>query len=431
MKRILVVSFLLLSILCQAQNRNKAQAPRPGDKIRESILIYKNGPAPVPYEFPNGAFSLIYRFGELNGKTDNYDSLYKMVTHIYRLNRYFGPRRKPSRLICYFFVDSLTPAATALHQKINQWTREIGDSMVKTDRAGFNFNRPWQVLYVKKTEIPANSILAAAKVSVLSADGILLDSSPLAGFRFKGKKGSIKGKLLTEKDTKKLPVAHVMVTLLNLKTGREEPDSCMTDVYGDFEIGVSDESASYSILVKSPSPGLENVILATESGQEISRLRKTEKGFEYKLIPADIELLTDKETEDISLIFSKFGRSQETNLKVTEKILYPLGQYRIEDEGSKKILDKVVRILKEHPKVTLEVISHTDAQGDDASNLLLSEKRAAEVTNYFIAKGISKTRLKAIGKGETEIRNRCLNQVDCSDQEHEYNRRTEFKFRKG
>jgi hypothetical protein len=39
-------------------------------------------------------------------------------------------------------------------------------------------------------------------------------------------------------------------------------------------------------------------------------------------------------------------------------------------------------------------------------------------------------RLKAEGKGETEIRNRCINGVDCSDKEHEYNRRTEFKFSK-
>ena len=37
-------------------------------------------------------------------------------------------------------------------------------------------------------------------------------------------------------------------------------------------------------------------------------------------------------------------------------------------------------------------------------------------------------RLKAIGKGETEIRNRCANNVVCSDKEQEFNRRTEFKF---
>ena len=78
--------------------------------------------------------------------------------------------------------------------------------------------------------------------------------------------------------------------------------------------------------------------------------------------------------------------------------------------------------------VSLEVISHTDALGDDASNLKLSQSRSNTVIDYLVGKGIGRQRLKAIGKGETEIRNRCLNGIECSDKEHEYNRRTEFKF---
>jgi outer membrane protein OmpA-like peptidoglycan-associated protein len=50
------------------------------------------------------------------------------------------------------------------------------------------------------------------------------------------------------------------------------------------------------------------------------------------------------------------------------------------------------------------------------------------VVKYLIAKGINPEKLKAIGKGETEIRNRCANNVNCSDKEQEFNRRTEFKY---
>jgi outer membrane protein OmpA-like peptidoglycan-associated protein len=50
--------------------------------------------------------------------------------------------------------------------------------------------------------------------------------------------------------------------------------------------------------------------------------------------------------------------------------------------------------------------------------------------SYLNSQGIDIKRLKAEGKGETEIRNRCVNGIDCSDKEHEYNRRTEFKFSK-
>ena len=58
----------------------------------------------------------------------------------------------------------------------------------------------------------------------------------------------------------------------------------------------------------------------------------------------------------------------------------------------------------------------------------LSAKRAIAVSDYFVKSGISPKRIKTAGKGETQIRNRCTNGVACSDKEHEYNRRTEFKF---
>lgn len=439
MKRFLFsLSLSLLSFCCFSQTRAKSSKLRPGDKITESFIYYKDSVTSDKFDVPiaeagkiKRAMILVYRFGELNGRQDNYDSLYKVVQQVYRLNRYFGPYRKPSRLTCYLFVKEVNAEALALKAQINAWTKAIGDSMVKTERAGFNFNRPWQVLFIKDTEVKPNSVLALNKLSIIAADGQLMYTSSIEQFKFNGKRGSIKGKILTEKQTKKVPIPNVMVGLLNLRTGKEEPDSSLTDIYGDFEISVQDESAEYSIIVKSKSPDLDNVILATQSGQEISRLKRTSRGFEYKLIPNDIVLLTEKENEDITIVFNKFGGSKETDLKVSENILYALGQYKIEDPESRKILDKVVKILKDNPKVTLQVISHTDAQGDDAFNMNLSERRSTSVITYFIQKGIDKKRLTSIGKGETEIRNRCMNDVDCSDKEHEYNRRTEFKFTKG
>lgn len=408
--------------------------------ITESIKYYKDSVSPAVYVLPNNALTLFYRFNEANGKKDNYDSVYAVVNHIYRLNRYFGPRRKPSRITCVIYVNRVDAEAMALKNKINSWTTKIGDSLVKTERAGFNFNRPWQYLFISKQEVKSlstqsnetaqamASILDAAKLSIIAADGMLLESAPIKAFKFNGKKGSVKGKLLTEKEGKKVPVPNVLVSLFRM--GGNEQDSALTDAYGDFELGVPDENTEYNIVVKNTSKDLDNIILANQSGQEISRLQKTSKGFEYKLIPVEVLKLTEMEVEeDITMKFKKFGSSQKTDLLVTENIHYALAQYKIEDD-SKSTLDKVVKILKENPKVKLDVISHTDAQGIDKDNQLLSEKRSRSVVEYLINKGIDKNRLKAIGKGETEIRNRCTNDVDCSDMEHEYNRRTEFKFSK-
>jgi outer membrane protein OmpA-like peptidoglycan-associated protein len=428
---IFFIAFFTAVSVYIGQNKTNAKL-RAGDKITTSFPYYKDANTTDNFEIPlkpKHALLLLYRFGDINGLKDNYDSVFKVVNHIYRLNRYFGPLRKPSRLACYIYVKEVNAEAIALKNQINQWSKEIGDSLVQTARAGFNFTRPWQVLFVKESETKGTPILDLAKLTVVEANGELMYSTPIASFKYNGKKGSVKGKLLTEKEGKKVPINNALVTMVKL--GMAPTDSVYTDVYGDFELELDDDEAEYSVIVKSTAKDVDNVILATQAGQEISRLRKTSRGFEYKLIPNDVTLLTEKETDDISMIFSKFGGSKQTDLKVSENILYGLGEYKIVDAESEKILDKVVKILKDNPKVTLQVISHTDAQGDDASNLVLSQKRSASVIDYFVSKGIDKKRLKGIGKGESEVRNRCWNRVDCSDMEHEFNRRTEFKFTKG
>ena len=97
-------------------------------------------------------------------------------------------------------------------------------------------------------------------------------------------------------------------------------------------------------------------------------------------------------------------------------------------QSDKELLNKMIMVLQNYAQYNILITSHTDSQGDEATNLKLSIKRAETVLNYLISKGISKDRLKSEGKGETQIRNRCINNVNCSDKEHEYNRRTEFKF---
>jgi hypothetical protein len=63
----------------------------------------------------------------------------------------------------------------------------------------------------------------------------------------------------------------------------------------------------------------------------------------------------------------------------------------------------------------------------DSYNLKLSQKRAEEAVNYIIGKGISKTRITAKGYGESKLLNRCKNGINCSEEDHQFNRRTEFK----
>jgi outer membrane protein OmpA-like peptidoglycan-associated protein len=72
--------------------------------------------------------------------------------------------------------------------------------------------------------------------------------------------------------------------------------------------------------------------------------------------------------------------------------------------------------------------SHTDAQGSDKYNERLSQRRAQSAVDWLIGRGIESDRLVAVGYGESQILNHCVNGVSCTDDEHRFNRRTEFKI---
>jgi len=89
-------------------------------------------------------------------------------------------------------------------------------------------------------------------------------------------------------------------------------------------------------------------------------------------------------------------------------------------------LKKVVDVLLQHPTIQLDVRSHTDSRGNDDYNMSLSERRAQATIKWMISQGVEATRLTGRGYGESELINRCANGVNCTDEEHELNRRSEF-----
>ncbi len=64
------------------------------------------------------------------------------------------------------------------------------------------------------------------------------------------------------------------------------------------------------------------------------------------------------------------------------------------------ILDEVAEVLTDYPGLMVTIEGHTDSQGNDERNMTLSSERATAVLNYLVGKGISASRLKAVGFGE-------------------------------
>jgi outer membrane protein OmpA-like peptidoglycan-associated protein len=109
-----------------------------------------------------------------------------------------------------------------------------------------------------------------------------------------------------------------------------------------------------------------------------------------------------------------------------DNIYYDYDKWAIRKDAT-PALDKLVKIMKENPGIHVELSSHTDSRGKDSYNMKLSQKRAESAVEYIVSQGIAIERIYARGYGESLLLNHCKNNVKCSEEEHQLNRRTEFK----
>ncbi len=109
----------------------------------------------------------------------------------------------------------------------------------------------------------------------------------------------------------------------------------------------------------------------------------------------------------------------------TEEIHFDYSLWYLRRE-SRERLEVVLEVMGKNPNMTIEIGSHTDIRGNANYNKDLSQKRADTVKKYLISKGIDKNRVIAIGYGESEPIVECKTENDCTEEDHEWNRRCEF-----
>ncbi|MFK7982603.1 MAG: OmpA family protein, partial [Saprospiraceae bacterium] len=107
-------------------------------------------------------------------------------------------------------------------------------------------------------------------------------------------------------------------------------------------------------------------------------------------------------------------------------IYYDFNQAYIREDAVPE-LEKLLSTLELNPDLIIEIGSHTDSRGSFKYNNRLSQRRAESIVRWLTKNGIEKDRLVAKGYGENVNVNNCSNNVPCSEEEHQYNRRTEFK----
>lgn len=106
-------------------------------------------------------------------------------------------------------------------------------------------------------------------------------------------------------------------------------------------------------------------------------------------------------------------------------IYFDLDKYNIRTEAAID-LEKILDVLNQHPNMKLDIRSYTDSRASNQYNLKLSNQRAKATLNWLVKNGVAASRLTAKGYGETQLVNNCSDGVNCSEEQHQMNRRSEF-----
>jgi outer membrane protein OmpA-like peptidoglycan-associated protein len=205
---------------------------------------------------------------------------------------------------------------------------------------------------------------------------------------------------IMEDGTAGTPISHASIQIVNNRT-QEVVDSAMSLKNGTFWVAIPwDSLSNYSII-------------SAKEG--------------YFATSKHIEVVdTNNMTINIAMRDADFGL--DNSIKV---IHYGYNQTTL-DMISKKDLNEIYFFLMRNPVAKLEVRSHTDSRGTSKYNLELSRRRSESVIQYIQArKPIPTERFIAWGFGEEFLLNECLDGVNCDENAHAMNRRTELKVVEG
>jgi outer membrane protein OmpA-like peptidoglycan-associated protein/tetratricopeptide (TPR) repeat protein len=133
---------------------------------------------------------------------------------------------------------------------------------------------------------------------------------------------------------------------------------------------------------------------------------------------------------DLSLTKIEEGMDLAKVFKINP-IYFDVNKFNIRPDAAIE-LDKIIAIMNENPTLVVELGSHTDCRAPIAYNERLSDRRAKASAAYIKLKIKNLTRIYGKGYGESQLITDCPCEGDvkstCSDEEHQLNRRTEFKI---
>jgi outer membrane protein OmpA-like peptidoglycan-associated protein len=198
-----------------------------------------------------------------------------------------------------------------------------------------------------------------------------------------------------------------------LKDSKDQPVSAKMkweDLETNKEVGESKSD---------PTDG--SFFIALPVGKNYGYFAETE---DYYPLSGNVDLR--KETKGIQIVeefkLVSFEELKSKNASVTiNNVFFDFGKYDLLTTSILE-LNRFANIINTFQR-KIEISGHTDNVGDDANNLVLSEKRAESVRNYLISIGCSSELLISKGYGESKPVH-----LNDTDNNRAKNRRVEFKF---
>jgi outer membrane protein OmpA-like peptidoglycan-associated protein len=214
--------------------------------------------------------------------------------------------------------------------------------------------------------------------------------------------------LVTDSKTKE-KIEGAEITLKDITTGQSF--NFITPVSGDFTKTLEDkklnDKANYQIILKREGYFTKELDLSMEFNHPGQ--------YDLHLM---LDFSMDQEVKDL------------TELVKINPIYFDLDKYNIRPDAAVE-LDKIVEIMNKYPNMVVELGSHTDCRASAAYNLRLSDNRAKASAEYIKGKIVNPERITGKGYGESKLINKCecegAKVVPCTEEEHQLNRRTEFK----
>lgn len=209
---------------------------------------------------------------------------------------------------------------------------------------------------------------------------------------------------------KKIESCDVIINVIVVDAGNDEPiANAQLDLYDNLENKLKSQTTE--------SNGTGKITAACDQAHVVQAFKE---GYESN---AETVASSKEGEKIIRIALRPIDEIVEGDMVKLNPILFDFDKHNIKPQAAFE-LDKLVQLMQKNPEMTINVEGHTDNRGSDAYNLDLSERRAKSTVQYVISKGIDKSRISGKGFGESKPAVTCGD--NCSEEQHQKNRRSEF-----